>query len=83
VGKEQLILSMGLVWMEVRILAQRATTPSKGFFCVLPQAYSLFIENTVNIFLCFSYFFLSMLKINHVPEIRNMCGIQVDWVDKA
>jgi hypothetical protein len=28
----RLILSMGLVWAEVRILVQRATTPSKRFF---------------------------------------------------
>jgi hypothetical protein len=31
VGMRRLILSMGLVWVEVRILAQRATTLSKRF----------------------------------------------------
>jgi hypothetical protein len=31
-GMGQLILSMGLVWREVHILAQKATTPRKGFF---------------------------------------------------
>ncbi len=29
VGMRQLILSMGLAWVVVRILTQRATTPSK------------------------------------------------------
>ncbi len=29
VGKRQLILSMGLVWVEVRILTQRASISSK------------------------------------------------------
>jgi hypothetical protein len=33
VGRGQLILSMRLVWRDVRILALRATTPSKRFIC--------------------------------------------------
>jgi hypothetical protein len=32
VGTGQLILIMGLVWREVRILAQKATTPRERFF---------------------------------------------------
>jgi hypothetical protein len=39
----QLGLSMGLVWREVRILAQRATTSSKGIFHLLPQMYCLIL----------------------------------------
>ncbi len=35
VGNGEVILSMGLVSREVRILAQRATTPSKEFFFIL------------------------------------------------
>jgi hypothetical protein len=31
VGMGQLILSMGLLWREICILAQRATAPSKDF----------------------------------------------------
>jgi hypothetical protein len=45
VGEGQSIYSMGLLWREVRILAQRATTLSKGFlFFTLPlHMYKLFI----------------------------------------
>jgi hypothetical protein len=32
---DSLILSMGLVWVEVHILAQRATTPSKKFLILI------------------------------------------------
>jgi alkyl hydroperoxide reductase subunit AhpF len=33
-GREAVILSMGLVWREVNILAEKTTTPSKGLFCL-------------------------------------------------
>jgi hypothetical protein len=39
VGLRQLILSKGLTWMEVRILAQRATTQSKRFYFILHCTY--------------------------------------------
>jgi hypothetical protein len=39
VGMRQLIISKGLTWMEVRILAQRATTLSKRFYFILHHTY--------------------------------------------
>ncbi len=37
VGTGHLILSMGLVWREVHILAQRATTSNRIFLILLPH----------------------------------------------
>jgi hypothetical protein len=39
VGMRQLILSKGLTWMEVRILAQRAPTLSKRFYFIVHHTY--------------------------------------------
>ncbi len=60
----------GTVQREVRILAQRATTPNKGF--KLPHMYGSF-------YICYKYascaihlFLLYRLKINRVTEMQSM-----------
>jgi hypothetical protein len=44
VGKGQLILSMGLLWMEFCTLVQRPNTPSKGFLLLLITTHVLIIH---------------------------------------
>jgi hypothetical protein len=56
----QLILSMGPVWREACILAQRATTPNKGFFLVLsPHICRLSVTYAVDMLLVPFIFFSS------------------------
>jgi hypothetical protein len=72
VGRGQLILSMGQVWREVRIFAQRATTPGQGLFCFNCHTC---IDSSLccKYVLCAIHIFLRCsLKINHVTEIQNM-----------
>jgi hypothetical protein len=52
-GKGQSMHSMGLVWREVLILAQRAITRSKGFLVLLTAAHMLIIHCML---LRYSYF---------------------------
>ncbi len=74
VGTGQLILIMGLVWREVRILAQKATTPGEKFFLIvflhmcfcLLYAVNMYASCAIHIFL------LCRLKTNQVTEIQNM-----------
>jgi hypothetical protein len=68
----QLILSMGLVWREVRILAQRAPPPqARDFFLLyLPHMCWLFIICVVYMLPVLFIFFSSV--INLVMEIQNM-----------
>jgi hypothetical protein len=58
---EQLIPSMGLVWREVLFLAQRATTPSKGFFFILfsHMCSYMYIICAINMLLVLFMFFSS------------------------
>jgi hypothetical protein len=69
-GIGQLILSMGLMWKKVRILGQRTTTPSKGFFVLITTPVLIFVVYAVNMFFCAIHIFLLYrLKINHMTEI--------------
>jgi hypothetical protein len=72
VGTGQLILIIGLVWREVRILAQKATTPREIFS-------NFIITHVLLIVVCCKYascaiyiFLLCRLKTNQVKEIQNM-----------
>jgi hypothetical protein len=66
VGTGQLILSMELVWIEIRILVQRATTPNKGFFLYFITTHVLlFVICAVNKLLVFSCF--TPLQVKNKP----------------
>ncbi len=60
-GKGQMILSMRLMWWEVRILLQRATTPNKGllFFALIATHVLRFSVYAVNIIFVLLIFFSS------------------------
>jgi hypothetical protein len=59
-GKRQLILSMGLVWREVHILVQKATSPNKGIFVLIVATHVLiFIACVINMLFVLSIFFSS------------------------
>jgi hypothetical protein len=74
VGKGRLILSMGLAWREVRILAHRDTMPNKGFFVLIKKHVSIIhCKCCKYVFVLFYIFILCRLKIYLVKQIRNMC----------
>ncbi len=71
VGEEQPVHSMGLVLREIRILAQRSTSPSKGLF------YFTLIITHVQIIYCicckyFLFIFPLQVKIKPCEGIQNM-----------
>jgi hypothetical protein len=61
VGMRQLILIMGLAWMEVCILAQRATTLSKRF-----SVFILITTHVLNTFICDEKL-LVLLTLSYTP----------------
>jgi hypothetical protein len=72
-GNGVVSISMGLVWREVHILAQRAATPNKWFFSFITVQVLLSILCEINMLPCaIIIFLLCRLKIKHVMEIQNM-----------
>jgi hypothetical protein len=65
VGMGQLVLIMGLVWMEVCLLVQRATTLSKRF-----SVFILITTHVLNTFICEVK--ILVLLINFFPlQVKN------------
>jgi hypothetical protein len=65
-----LIFSMGLVWREVRILAQRSTTPSKEFLSFITTHVMQFIYCKYAVLRC-SYF--CPLQVKNKPHDGETC----------
>jgi hypothetical protein len=66
VGMRQLILSMGLVWMGVRIRAHKATTPSKRFL--------FYTKHVLKIVVCAVLMLLCYLHISPLQFKNKSCN---------